>query len=291
MNDNKELSKLFFQYLESRNASTHTIKNYSIDLRDFLISANKPAAEVTAQDVRHFLATLKERGCVKTTLARKIASLRTFFKFLVRHHQLPASPTEGIASPKRDHKLPEYLLEDEVLRLFNVLKGDSLMAFRDLLICEFLYGAGLRVSELVGINLQDADLIGGVLKIRGKGKKERLVPIGPPAQQALTDYLKLRNAKVKADLPALFVNKNGTRLTDRSVRRILIKYGRAAGINKEISPHMLRHSFATHMLDRGADLRSVQELLGHESLSTTQIYTHVTSQRLKRIYDETHPRA
>ncbi len=275
-----------------KNASPHTVKNYSIDLYEFLsLVLGKKIHEVDHLDIRKFLAHLKEKGFSKSTISRKLACLRSFFKFLTRESVVPANPAAGIATPKREKKLPVFLEVQEVENLLDAVSGTKLAEKRDRALLETLYSSGIRVSELVGLNIEDADTLGGVLKIRGKGKKERMVPIGKKAQETLQDYLEGRNHELRKPNGALFLNKSGTRLTDRSVRRVLLKYARKASLTKRLSPHMLRHSFATHLLDRGADLRSVQELLGHESLSTTQIYTHVTTKRLKEVYEKVHPRA
>lgn len=283
----------FLLYLEGeKNASAHTVKNYAVDLAEFMGLVNgKKIREIGPLEIRKFLAHLKEKGFSKSTISRKLACLRSFFKFLTRESIIPANPAAGIATPKREKKLPTFLEIQEVENLLEAISGSKLAEKRDKALLETLYSSGIRVSELVGLNLEDADILGGVLRIRGKGKKERMVPIGKKSQEALRDYLEERNTQLGKSPSALFLNKSGTRLTDRSVRRILIKYARKASIQKGISPHTLRHSFATHLLDRGADLRSVQELLGHESLSTTQIYTHVTTKRLKEVYDKVHPRA
>jgi len=282
----------FFVSLEAKDASPHTIKNYQVDLREFVIM-NKIASvnQLNSLTVRNFLASLTEKGYKKSTLARKLACLRSFFRFLVREGQMEKNPAQDIATPKRERKLPDFLEVEEIERLIQEASIASRTSKRDRAILEMLYGAGIRVSELVGLDQDYVDLLGGVVRIRGKGKKERIVPIGSKAQEALTDYMTMREVDKSKDREAIFLNKNGTRLTDRSVRRILLKYVRKAAINKDISPHTLRHSFATHLLDRGADLRSVQELLGHESLSTTQIYTHVTTKRLQAVYEAAHPRA
>ncbi len=283
----------FLLYLQGeKNASPHTVKNYGVDLAELIgVTDKKTAQEVDYIEIRKFLAHLKEKGYSKSTISRKLACLRSFFKFLTRENIVSNNPAVGIATPKREKKLPAFLEIKEIESLLDAAAGVTAASKRDRALLETLYSSGIRVSELVGLNIEDADVLGGVLRIRGKGKKERMVPIGRPAQEAIQEYLeKWANDKGKAN-GALFLNKNFTRLTDRSVRRILLKYVRKASLQKDVSPHTLRHSFATHLLDRGADLRSVQELLGHESLSTTQIYTHVTTKRLKEVYEKVHPRA
>ncbi len=291
---NLEKSKdQFLLYLQGeKNASPHTVKNYGVDLVELIgVTDKKTAQEVDYIEIRKFLVHLKEKGYSKSTISRKLACLRSFFKFLTRENIVSNNPAIGIATPKREKKLPAFLEIQEIESLLDAAAGVTAASKRDRALLETLYSSGIRVSELVGLNIEDADVLGGVLRIRGKGKKERMVPIGRPAQEAIQEYLeKWANDKGKAN-GALFLNKSSTRLTDRSVRRILLKYVRKASLQKDVSPHTLRHSFATHLLDRGADLRSVQELLGHESLSTTQIYTHVTTKRLKEVYEKVHPRA
>lgn len=283
----------FLLYLQGeKNASPHTVKNYGVDLAELLLVTDKKTAqEVDYLEIRKFLAHLKEKGYSKSTISRKLACLRSFFKFLTRENIISNNPALGIATPKREKKLPVFLEIQEIESLLDAVTGATVASNRDRAILETLYSSGIRVSELVGLNLEDADVLGGVLRIRGKGKKERMVPIGKKAQEAIREYLEKRPHEKGKVHGALFLNKNSTRLTDRSVRRVLLKYVRKASLQKEVSPHTLRHSFATHLLDRGADLRSVQELLGHESLSTTQIYTHVTTKRLKEVYEKVHPRA
>ncbi len=287
----------FFVYLEAgRGASPHTIRNYGTDLREFFaFLGDKKLAEVDPLLVRSFLAHLKSRNHSRATLSRKLAVLRSFFKYLSRENHLKTNPLLGISSPKKEKKLPQFLDLGEVTHLLEAPTAKTWEGKRDRSILETLYSSGVRVSELVGLNQEDADLLSGLLKIRGKGKKERIVPIGEKALQAVRSYLDGVPARFqkKEDGPhgALYLNRSGTRLTDRSVRRLIVKYARQISLKQGISPHTLRHTFATHLLDRGADLRSVQELLGHANLSTTQIYTHVTTRRLQEAYTMAHPRA
>jgi len=281
----------FITYLDAeRNASPHTLVNYSVDLREFsLVVGKKPLNTITYLDVRNFLAHLNKNNFSKSSISRKLACLRSFFKFLVRENIIKNNPASAVATPKREKRLPHFLEENEVTTLLNTPNLDALDGCRDRAIIETLYSSGLRVSELVSLNVETIDRLAGLIRVRGKGRKERIVPLGNAAIQAIDGYLAKR-PEVQLREP-LFLNSRSGRLTDRSVRRMLLKHARKAGIAKEVSPHMLRHSFATHLLNRGADLRSVQELLGHENLSTTQIYTHVTTQRLKEAYDQAHPRA
>ncbi len=281
----------FINYLKvEKNSSEHTIKNYSIDLRLFdSFLGESDVADVDHLQLRRFLAELRGRDYSKRTIARKLASLRSFFKFLFREGHLKTNPITAIATPKLDKKLPVFLDVEKVERLVKSPSGDDPAGLRDRAILETLYSTGIRVSELVGLDISKIDFISGVVKVFGKGSKERIVPIGEPALKAIRSYIETRPGA--DDKEAVFLNKSGDRLTDRSVRRVVDKYIRLCSIVEHISPHSLRHSFATHLLDRGADLRSVQELLGHMNLSTTQIYTHVTMDRLKSVYDKAHPRA
>ncbi len=283
----------FINYLKiEKNASDHTITNYKIDLREFGESIkDKPLEQINHLDVRLFLARLKEKNFSKRSVARKMACLRSFFKFLYREGYIKANPALSLSTPKLDKKLPLFLsIEDAVKLLESPDPGDD-MGLRDRAILETLYSTGIRVSELVGLDKEDIDFISGVLKVKGKGRKERLVPIGDKALRAIKAYFeKIKVSDINEKKP-VFLNKAKRRVSDRAVRRIVHKYIRKTSLNENISPHSLRHSFATHMLDGGADLRSVQELLGHANLSTTQIYTHVTTERLKSIYEKVHPRA
>lgn len=283
----------FMIYLKiEKNASQHTITNYQIDLKDFNGSIKEKALEnITHVDVRLFLARMKERNFSKRTVARKMATLRSFFKFLCREGYIKTSPASGLQTPKLESKLPIFLSTDEVVKLIESPDLSDVYGLRDRAILETFYSSGIRVSELVGLNKDNIDFISGVIKVYGKGKKERLAPVGDRALRAVRNYLEKLNPPGIKEKKAVFLNKSGRRMTDRAVRRVVEKYIRKTSLNEKISPHSLRHSFATHLLDRGADLRSVQELLGHANLSTTQIYTHVSTERLRSIYDKVHPRA
>jgi tyrosine recombinase XerC len=283
----------FITYLQiEKNASAHTITNYTVDLREFSESIkDKPLEQVTHIDVRLFLARLKEKNFSKSSVARKMACLRSFFKFLYREGYIKSNPALSLVTPKIEKKLPLFLDTNEVVKLLESPDPDDVIGLRDRAILETLYSSGIRVSELVGLNKDNIDFISGVLKVYGKGKKERLVPIGDKALRAIRLYLEKMKIQDINEKKPVFLNKSKRRVSDRAVRRIVEKYIHKTSLNERISPHSLRHSFATHMLDRGADLRSVQELLGHANLSTTQIYTHVTTDRLKSIYDKVHPRA
>jgi len=284
----------FINYLKvEKNSSPHTIINYEVDLKFFAaFLGERDIASIDHLMLRKFLAEMRTKNYAKRTVARKLASLRSFFKFLFREGHIKNNPITAISTPKLDKKLPVVLDVAKVAKLVQAPSDDTIAGLRDKAILETLYSAGIRVSELVGLDEDDVDFISEVIKVFGKGRKERMVPIGSPAVSALRKYMDKRgdDKKVK-DKDAVFLNNSGKRLTDRSVRRILDKYVRQTSVAEHISPHSLRHSFATHLLDKGADLRSVQELLGHMNLSTTQIYTHVTTERLKAVYDKTHPRA
>jgi len=279
----------YVRYLEiEKGYSAHTILNYRKDLKEFGKFLGEALIDsVDYLNLRKFLSLLKEKNLKSRTISRKLSCLRSFFRFLNREGLLKNDPTSALSSPKLEHYLPVFLTEDEVTKLIEAPDTKELSGLRDKAIIETLYSTGMRVSELVGLNLENIDFIGAVIKVRGKGKKERLVPIGDKALRVIRDYIGRR----KQEQPAVFLNKNGRRITDRGIRLILDKYISLTALRENISPHSLRHSFATHLLNRGADLRSVQELLGHANLSTTQIYTHLTTDKLKSVYDKAHPRA
>ena len=320
----------FLNYLSfEKRFSDHTGKCYGADLKQFgdFLSASKDGASsqpdqgsseyqtsgqttgvatqtqaqldqmllsVDVNTVRSYMALLNDKGYSKSTVARKLATLRSFYKFLVKRNQIASNPVTAIRTPKQEKKLPNFLEYEEVKILLDTPPVNNWLGARDRAILETLYSTGIRVSELVALNMEDIDFLGEVLHIRGKGKKERITPIGTSALQVIQHYMEFRNKRAQNntnfDAKVLFVNKHGRRLSTRSVRRKMDKYLKMAGLDPAISPHTLRHSFATHMLNNGADLRSVQELLGHQSLSTTQIYTHLTTNRIKEIYDDAHPR-
>lgn len=268
-------------------AGAGTATSLAVDTRQILVA-------VEPDDVRRFLAFLKDRAYCKSTTARKLATLRSFFKFCVKRGHVSSNPLVTIRTPKQDKRLPKFLEEEQVRKLLETPDVATLLGARDRAMLETMYSTGVRVSELVDMNIQDVDFVGECIHVRGKGKKERVTPIAPTALAWIRRYMDLRRADPRAaswNQQAVFVNKHGQRLSTRSVRRKLDKYLAVAGLDPSISPHTLRHSFATHMLNRGADLRAVQELLGHQSISTTQIYTHVTTARMKQAYDAAHPRA
>lgn len=292
------------QFLQSlrveRGASDHTIKGYREDLEslaEYLAdeAGNTPAPEsLTTLELRGFLSALHEAGYAKASISRRLASVRSFFRFGQRNGWADTNPAAALRNPRKSHKLPHFLSSAEIGKLLAAPQTGDSLGIRDRAILETLYSAGLRVSELVGMNDGDLDLPTGIARIRGKGRKERLAPIGSHADRALRAWLNKRKLSDKASQgreAPIFVNKFGNRLTTRSVGRLLEKYIREAGLDRRTTPHTLRHSFATHLLDRGADIRSVQELLGHKSLVTTQIYTHVSAANLRAAYEKAHPRA
>jgi len=288
----KRYIEKFKNYLTvEKNYSPHTIKNYLADLNEFSgFLGSDDVSAVEYLTVRKFLGFLRQKNVSKRSVARKLSSLRTFFRFLARDGYIKDNPVTNVSTPKMDKKLPIFLDEKSVLALLTAPEGKTFQPARDRAMMETLYGAGIRVSELVGIDVNDVDFISGVIKVLGKGRKERLAPVGDKAIGAIREYMSCQKTK-QADKKALFLNQKGNRITDRSVRRVIDKYIKRLSVKERVSPHTLRHSFATHLLNRGADLRSVQELLGHKNLSTTQIYTHVTTERLKSVYDNAHPRA
>jgi len=293
----------FLNYLKvEKDASSHTIKNYRSDLLQFVEFLTEKDSSILDRindidhiTIRNFLAGIKGKNYSRSTLIRKIASIRSFFRYLLRETHVKANPAAGMILPKKGRHLPEFLDLSEMNKLLESPDVSKLTGLRDRVLMEVLYSSGIRVSELVNLNESSVDLIGEVVKVRGKGKKERMVPLGSTAVKYLTEYLEQRKSGDykgrKPNFLAVFLNKYGQRITDRSVRRIINKYIEEAAIGHKISPHVLRHTFATHMLDAGADLRSVQELLGHASLSTTQIYTHITADKMKKVYNKAHPRA
>ncbi|OPY84047.1 MAG: Tyrosine recombinase XerC [Syntrophus sp. PtaU1.Bin208] len=304
-----ELTRGFDRYMDlERNLSAHTRKNYLDDLgqfkryilenygptKDFSVS---PWQHVDYLMVRSFLGTLYRRKVKKVTMARKLASLRAFFKYLMHRKEIRNNPLEAVSSPRTEKYIPAVLSVDETLALLNLPFKTDLYGLRDRAILELFYSSGIRLSELTGINEEDIHFRQGLIKIRGKGKKERIVPVGETAKAALENYLTEKHRQEPAEkrsaslLAPVFVNSRKGRLSTRSVARILDKYVAQSGIQKRVSPHTLRHSFATHLLDAGADLRSIQELLGHESLSTTQKYTAVSVNQLMAVYDRAHPKA
>jgi len=302
---NPLIQEFLFYLQHERNFSDHTVRGYTADLSQFAAflvppgaSGGTDEADLTRRilgaaplDLRGYLADLRREAYQRATVARKLATLRSFYKFLARQGHVKSNPVKVIRTPRQEKRLPKFLEPAQIEQLLAAPKGDDLLTRRDRAILEVLYSTGMRVSELVGLDLEDIDPIGEVVRVCGKGRRERLAPLGSYSIVALDLYLAARaEARINAT-KAVFVNRHGLRLSTRSVRRKLGKYLKIAGLDPKVSPHTLRHSFATHMLERGADLRAVQELLGHRSLSTTQIYTHVTAGRMKQVYEAAHPRA
>lgn len=292
----------FLTYLEvERNASQLTVKSYREDLTalaDYLTEARgglcPTPGEITMLELRGYVAALHEAGYAQTTVARRLASLRSFFRFGQREGWVKANPAKPLRNPRKPRRLPHFLSTEEIGRLLVSPPNSNPMGLRDRAILETMYSAGLRVSEVVGLDESDLDFEAGIVRVRGKGRKERLAPIGSYAVQALRRWLKVRPLSTRepqGPQAPIFLNKFGRRLTTRSVARMLEKHLRGTGLDLRTTPHSLRHSFATHLLDRGADIRSVQELLGHKSLITTQIYTHVSTAGLREVYQRAHPRA
>jgi tyrosine recombinase XerC len=294
----------YFNYLRAeKNASPHTLDNYRRDITRFgrfLASKERGTPDalwrgVDRSLIRQYLAELNRVALSKSSIARALAALRSFYRFLCREGLIPSNPFMGILTPKRKKPLPRFLDVEATRRLMEAADGQELISLRDRAILEMLYSTGMRVSELTSLDCAAIDLLGEVVRVRGKGKKERLALLGKHAVQALSIYFRERGINPLRSGGATggiaFINKRGGRLTATSVRILIQKYVKKLALSERVSPHTLRHSFATHLLDAGADLRSVQELLGHASLSTTQVYTHVTAERMKHVYEKAHPRA
>jgi integrase/recombinase XerC len=301
---------VLFQYVDGflnhlqveKNASGMTIVSYRTDLNqffEFLSELNSLPRELVSKElfnhksVRDYLAHLQNKGFSRSTMARKLATLRSFVRYLCREEVLEGNPIAAVATPKQEKRLPRFLYPQEIETLIEAPDTSRVSGLRDQAILELLYGTGIRVSELVALNLNNIDTQNGYVKVTGKGGKERIVPMGKKACLAVDKYLPLRQKSIRKDPNlelAVFLNKFGQRLTARSVRNIINKYVQQVALNQKVSPHTLRHTFATHLVNGGADLRSVQELLGHVKLSTTQVYTHVTTERIKSVHDKNHPR-
>jgi tyrosine recombinase XerC len=287
----------FLEYLRhERNASVHTIAGYRRDLAQFagyLDEKEIPLRKADNIHIRGFMAHLHERKLKKSTLARKLAAVRSFYQFEVKKKWIAENPAKVVATPKQEKRIPSFLSEEEMAGFLEVPPSGKPLDLRDQAALELLYATGIRVSELVGINLEDVSFGERLVRVRGKGKKERLVPFGRVADERLSNYLKARPRLLGENIGerAIFLNYQGGRITSRSVERIVDKYIRLTAVKRKISPHSLRHSFASHLLSRGADLRVIQELLGHESLATTQKYTHLDLGRLMEVYRKSHPRS
>jgi len=294
----QQIFNQYVNYLEAeRNASPYTIRNYTTDLLDFFgfLRSQKIGSlrEVDKQVIRDYLSYLLEQGFVKVSIARKLSAIRSFYRYLMREEIVTTSPVADTSSPKLDKRLPGFLSQKEVLELISAPDLSTPQGQRDRALLELLYASGLRVSELVNLDIDKVNLDANEIRVWGKGSRERVVLMGKPAAAAIVTYISQGRAKLLGGKrnPALFVNRSGRRLVERRVQRILERYSAAAGINRRVHPHMLRHTFATHLLDGGADLRVVQQLLGHADLSTTQIYTHVTKSQARKVYLSAHPMA
>ena len=302
------MEKLIEQFLEhlryERNVSAHTLRNYASDLEQFtyFLAPDRKTklpdvAEIDHLTIREWMASLHSDQKKKSSIARKLAALRTFFQFLVREGMLELNPAKLVSTPKLEKKLPSHLSIEEAIRFIESPDLDTDLGKRDRAMLELMYATGVRVAELTTLNVADVDFQNQLIRVTGKRRKQRIVPFGDPAGDAIRSYLGVRekflfNAPIsKRDERALFLNYQGTRITTRSVGRMVEKYIRICAGMHDISPHALRHSFATHLLDSGADLRDIQELLGHARLSTTQVYTHVSMEKLIEVYDKAHPKA
>ena len=294
----ESLIQEFIDYLgHEKGLATNTLESYSRDLRQYygFLSADSAASleKASQSTIVAYLMYLRKQGKATATIARRLAALKAFYQFLVKENYVSEDPTDDLSSPKLERKLPKVLTIEEVERLLAQPDVSTAAGKRDKAMLELLYATGIRVSELVNLNLGDIDLSEGFVRCMGKGSKERVVPMGEIAVAALRTYLDTARPRMVADQheKAVFVNHHGKRLTRQGFWKIVKKYAAQAQIRKEITPHTLRHSFATHLLENGADIRAVQEMLGHADISTTQIYTHVTKERLKGVYAKSHPRA
>ena len=305
----KDLILQFLEHLRyERNVSEHTLRNYASDLEqfyDYLAPAHPQTGKRKEPDIqqidhltiREWLATLHSARKKKTSVARKLAALRTFFQFLVREGVVEQNPAKLVSTPRREKKLPKHLSVEDAIRFIETPDTETDLGKRDRAMLELTYATGVRVSELTKLDLGDIDFKNNLIRVTGKRRKERIVPFGDPAHEVLKSYLNVRDKFLHSapvserDEDALFLNYQGTRITTRSVGRMVEKYIRICAGMHDISPHALRHSFATHLLDSGADLRDIQELLGHARLSTTAIYTHVSMEKLIQVYDKAHPKA
>lgn len=288
----KSYIEQFLKFIKtSKNASPHTVRNYDIDLTDFQEFLKKfPVETIQRKTLRSYLADLAARQKSKATIARKLSCLRAFFKFLFVQKIYDYNPAEDLDNPKLDKKLPIFLTYEQVNHLFNLPDTSTLFGFRDRTIMELLYSSGLRVSELTGLNRSAIYFEECCLRLRGKGKKERIVPVTQNALDWIMRYLN-HQERLENDPEAVFLNKHGTRLTTRSVDRLFAKYLTASGLSAHITPHLIRHTIATHWLENGMDLKTIQTLLGHSALTTTTIYTQVTTKLKRKVYDAAHPRA
>lgn len=288
MNEIKEIQDYKRYLTYERNYSYHTVKNYLKDIEQF-VNFNNKKIDIDENDIKKFLEFLGRKKYSRNSITRKIIAARNFYKFLIKTKKIEKNPFLYILTPKTGKKLPGVLTEKETENLLTAATGTDFISLRDRSMLELIYSTGIRVSEIINLDISDIDFVNEEIKVFGKGGKERIVPAGTVALNILRCYIK-KLKKIDSS-GVLFINKNKKRLTQRFVELMIKKYAKMAGIEKKVTPHTLRHSFATHLLDRGADLRSVQELLGHSNLSTTQIYTHLSIQKLKKEYNKAHPRA
>ncbi len=285
----------FLKYIKlQRGDSPHTLRAYKNDLKEFFNFANLEPKQIDSMIIRGFISEQILKGKAKTTVSRKLSTIRSFFAYLYNEGIIKINPARVVSSLKIKRKIPKFLTVDDAFKLVEAPSEDKFTIQRDRAILELLYGCGIRVSELCGLNLEDIDLKEGLIKVRGKGNKERIIPAGQKAKEAIKKYLAIRQIlRIKKNFhdqeTPLFINNRGNRLSDRQIRRIVEKYAKVVGVLEKIGPHTLRHTFASHLLMEGADLRVIQELLGHSSLSTTQIYTHIDLKHLIEIYDKSHP--
>jgi integrase/recombinase XerC len=288
----EELIEVYLRYLTAeRNLSPYTLRNYRTDLRDFggYLEAEEGVGplKVDRQAFRRYLARLREAGTATASIGRKVSTIHTFYRFLAREGIVERDPLLGVSSPKRERRLPEVLGKDQLTAIIEAADSDAPQGLRDRAILELMYAAGLRLAEVVGLDTTGVDVREQLVRVRGKGNKERVVIIGRPAAVTLQRYLREGRGKLaRASETALFVNRDGQRLSGRSIQKIVRGHALKAGLDQRVFPHLLRHSFATHLLDGGAELRVVQELLGHASANTTQIYTHVTEEQQRRVYEQ-----
>jgi len=294
----EELLKRYVKHLElERGISPLTVRNYTSDIQGFLDFLGNNGIDsldkVSRSTMRLYLGWLHEQGIVRASISRKLSALRSFYRYLARENLVDAEPLSTLSSPKLEKRLPTFLTHEEMARLIEAPDSSTPQGLRDRAILELLYAAGLRVSEITALDLHDIDLGSRQIKVWGKGSKERMALMGKPAAEALRLYLDLGRIKLegKAYTKALFLNRFGERISERRIQHIIKKYGRQAGLEMRMFPHIMRHTFATHLLDGGADLRVVQDLLGHARLSSTQIYTHVSQSQIRRSYLAAHPRS
>lgn len=292
----KELDQFLAYLKHERNASPHTISSYKSDitqLANYMEERKVRLRDIDNIALRGFLARLHEKKDKKSTVARKLAAIRSFLQFCLKKKWVEDNPAKVVATPKQEKPIPSFLSEEEMAQFLDLPQSDRALDLRDKAALELLYATGIRVSELVGVDLDDINFEERLIRVKGKGKKERLLPFGRKAAESLASYLRARSSinKGRIDKDALFLNFRGERLTSRSIERIIDKYIRFTALRRKISPHSLRHSFASHLLSRGADLRVIQELLGHESLATTQKYTHLDLKQMLEVYRKSHPRS